>query len=53
MTTQKLGLYLTYGGYGAGLVAVILSAHHLPVLIAAGLGVALVFIGRKLENVKA
>jgi hypothetical protein len=51
MTKQKLGQYLTYGGYASGLIAVILSAHHLPVLISAGAAVALVFVGRQLEKV--
>lgn len=50
MTTQKLGQYIVWGGYASGLVAVALSAHHIPILIAAGLGVAAVFIGRQMEK---
>lgn len=52
MNSQKLGLYLTYAGYASGIIAIVLSAHHLPVLIAAAGAVALVFVGRQLENVK-
>jgi len=50
MTRQKIGLYLTYGGYAAGLVGVVLAAHHLPILISFAVAIALVFIGRQLET---
>ena len=52
MNVQKLGGYLTWGGYAAGIVAIILAAHHVPIMIAAGAAVALVFVGRQLEKVK-
>ncbi len=50
MTKQKFGQYLVWAGYASGVVAIVLSAHHLPVLVAAAAAVGLVFIGRQLEK---
>jgi membrane protein implicated in regulation of membrane protease activity len=50
-TKQEFGLYLTWSGYAAALVTVILAAKHLPILIFASAAVVCVFIGRQLEKV--